>query len=183
MLPLLERCTRELQDNAQYKDDVRYLRVWIQYVRDVAFLLHSIPWKLSLSTAPVGRSAVRQVLLVTTVCLVSCRQTACQSQGMSSHTLRWVTYNLSLTFSTLYFAYPKDLRPKVRCMCRSTTLGRFFVCITSHMPRTWSCEGAMRRQTQSSGPVCKGGYQLPSLMSSRLMLSNRTPANPQDAVN
>ncbi|BDA44147.1 probable mitotic checkpoint serine/threonine-protein kinase BUB1 at N-terminal half [Coccomyxa sp. Obi] len=31
VLPLLERCTRELQDVPQYKDDVRYLRVWIQY--------------------------------------------------------------------------------------------------------------------------------------------------------
>lgn len=38
VLPLLERCTRELQYNAQYKDDVRYLRVWIQYVRGTAFL-------------------------------------------------------------------------------------------------------------------------------------------------
>ena len=33
LLPLLERCTRQLQANARYRDDVRYLRVWIQYVR------------------------------------------------------------------------------------------------------------------------------------------------------
>lgn len=32
LLPLLERCTRELQDRLQYKSDIRYLRVWIQYV-------------------------------------------------------------------------------------------------------------------------------------------------------
>ena len=32
LIPLLERCTRELQDLPQYKDDPRYLRVWIQYV-------------------------------------------------------------------------------------------------------------------------------------------------------
>ena len=32
LLPLLERCTRELQDKQQYKSDIRYLRVWIQYV-------------------------------------------------------------------------------------------------------------------------------------------------------
>ena len=33
LLPLLERCTRELQDVERYKDDIRYLRVWVQYVR------------------------------------------------------------------------------------------------------------------------------------------------------
>ena len=32
LLPLLERCTRELQGNAKYSDDVRYLRIWVQYV-------------------------------------------------------------------------------------------------------------------------------------------------------
>ena len=32
LIPLLERCMRELQALPQYKDDVRYLRVWIQYV-------------------------------------------------------------------------------------------------------------------------------------------------------
>ena len=34
LLPLLERCTRELQgwDGGRYARDIRYLRVWIQYV-------------------------------------------------------------------------------------------------------------------------------------------------------
>ena len=32
LLPLLERCTRELQSDDRYKKDIRYLRVWIQYV-------------------------------------------------------------------------------------------------------------------------------------------------------
>ena len=32
LLPLLERCTRELQGDERYRDDARYLRVWIQYV-------------------------------------------------------------------------------------------------------------------------------------------------------
>ena len=32
LLPLLERCTRELQSDGRYKKDIRYLRVWIQYV-------------------------------------------------------------------------------------------------------------------------------------------------------
>jgi checkpoint serine/threonine-protein kinase len=32
LLPLLERCTRELQGAERYRTDVRYLRVWIQYV-------------------------------------------------------------------------------------------------------------------------------------------------------
>ena len=32
LLQLLERCTRELQDKDNYKDDIRYLRIWIQYV-------------------------------------------------------------------------------------------------------------------------------------------------------
>lgn len=31
MLPLLEKCTREFHKDERYKDDVRYLRVWIQY--------------------------------------------------------------------------------------------------------------------------------------------------------
>ena len=30
---LLERCTRELMSFPQYRDDPRYLRVWIRYVR------------------------------------------------------------------------------------------------------------------------------------------------------
>lgn len=33
LLPLLERCTREMQALPQYRADIRYLRVWIQYVR------------------------------------------------------------------------------------------------------------------------------------------------------
>ena len=32
LFPLLERCTRELQADDRYKNDIRYLRVWIQYV-------------------------------------------------------------------------------------------------------------------------------------------------------
>lgn len=36
LLPLLERCTRELQGVERYKDDARYLRVWIQYARPTA---------------------------------------------------------------------------------------------------------------------------------------------------
>ncbi len=32
LLPLLERCTRELQADGRYAGDVRYLRVWVQYV-------------------------------------------------------------------------------------------------------------------------------------------------------
>jgi checkpoint serine/threonine-protein kinase len=31
LLPTLERCTRELQDVPRYKDDARYLRVWVKY--------------------------------------------------------------------------------------------------------------------------------------------------------
>ena len=31
--PLLERCTRELLQQERYKQDPRYLRVWLQYVR------------------------------------------------------------------------------------------------------------------------------------------------------
>lgn len=33
LVPLLERCTRELQGREEYREDVRYLRVWLQYVR------------------------------------------------------------------------------------------------------------------------------------------------------
>ena len=32
MLPLLERCTREMQERPEYRSDIRYLRIWIQYV-------------------------------------------------------------------------------------------------------------------------------------------------------
>lgn len=32
MMPLLERCTRQLQQQERYKKDPRYLRLWIQYV-------------------------------------------------------------------------------------------------------------------------------------------------------
>ena len=31
VVPALERCARELQDEARYKEDARYLRVWIKY--------------------------------------------------------------------------------------------------------------------------------------------------------
>jgi hypothetical protein len=33
LVPLLERCTRELQATGRYRDDIRYLRIWIEYVR------------------------------------------------------------------------------------------------------------------------------------------------------
>ena len=33
LMPLLERCTRELKAFERYRSDVRYLRIWIQYVR------------------------------------------------------------------------------------------------------------------------------------------------------
>ena len=32
LLPLLERCTRELRQMPGYDDDIRYLRLWLQYV-------------------------------------------------------------------------------------------------------------------------------------------------------
>lgn len=31
LLPLLEKCTREFHQSEQYRDDIRYLRVWIMY--------------------------------------------------------------------------------------------------------------------------------------------------------
>ena len=33
LLPLLERCTREMLEMHGYDDDIRYLRLWLQYVR------------------------------------------------------------------------------------------------------------------------------------------------------
>ena len=45
LIPLLERCTRELQDLPRYKDDARYLRVWVQYVRPP---LHACPYSSNL---------------------------------------------------------------------------------------------------------------------------------------
>jgi hypothetical protein len=30
----LEKCTRALKNHAEYKDDIRYIRLWIQYVRN-----------------------------------------------------------------------------------------------------------------------------------------------------
>ena len=39
LLPLLERCTRELQHIHKYNSDIRYLRIWIQYVRCAATVL------------------------------------------------------------------------------------------------------------------------------------------------
>lgn len=44
LLPLLERCTRKLQGMDRYKDDVRYLRVWVQYVSLIFF--HSIVYAI-----------------------------------------------------------------------------------------------------------------------------------------
>ncbi len=35
LLPLLERCTRELQSVPRYKEDQRYLRVWVLYANCV----------------------------------------------------------------------------------------------------------------------------------------------------
>lgn len=34
LLDLRERCTRELVEDARYKNDPRYVRIWIQYVRE-----------------------------------------------------------------------------------------------------------------------------------------------------
>jgi Mad3/BUB1 homology region 1 len=38
LLPLLERCTRELEAFPRYRSDHRYLRLWIRYVRQVTRL-------------------------------------------------------------------------------------------------------------------------------------------------
>lgn len=38
LLPLLERCTRSLQASGTYNHDIRYLRVWIQYVSVCCYL-------------------------------------------------------------------------------------------------------------------------------------------------
>ena len=35
IVPLLQRCTKEFQDAKQYRNDVRYLRVWIRYIDTV----------------------------------------------------------------------------------------------------------------------------------------------------
>ncbi|KAK9809232.1 hypothetical protein WJX72_011796 [[Myrmecia] bisecta] len=46
LVPLLERCTRELQGSDNYKSDVRYLRLWIQYENDIGqdFALYYIAY-------------------------------------------------------------------------------------------------------------------------------------------
>lgn len=42
LLPLLERCTRELQSLPKYKGDIRYLRVWVQYVSTLCHKRHGV---------------------------------------------------------------------------------------------------------------------------------------------
>lgn len=56
LLPLLERCTRELQGVERYKDDARYLRVWIQYARPTARCLLQLQhcWRFQLSGRTKG---------------------------------------------------------------------------------------------------------------------------------
>lgn len=42
LVPLLERCTRELEAFPRYRGDHRYLRVWIQYARCSSLCVFSI---------------------------------------------------------------------------------------------------------------------------------------------
>ena len=69
LLPLLERCTRELQHIHKYKSDIRYLRIWIQYVRCAATVL---------------QPALQSYKLLLTLC----RLTVCLSLEMSSTSSR-----------------------------------------------------------------------------------------------
>jgi hypothetical protein len=62
LLPLLERCTRELQTYPAYKNDVRYLRTWIQYVSNTPLSF------LVLLIQGVPQSVNRKSLRPTTCC-------------------------------------------------------------------------------------------------------------------
>lgn len=81
LIPLLERCTRELQDLPQYKDDVRYLRVWIQYVSAWPPAPQRLYCSCSLDT-----SLHRCCWTLRVILLLLGRRTACRSPGTSSPT-------------------------------------------------------------------------------------------------
>lgn len=60
IVPLLQRATREFQDESRYKNDPRYLRMWIRYV-DTVQAPPSSSHELALSQMPhmPGSDAIR----------------------------------------------------------------------------------------------------------------------------
>ena len=65
LLPILERCTRELQGIAKYRTDLRYLRVWIQYVSSQMAATHrelGMLTPMPVSTRPFQPAAVISTL-------------------------------------------------------------------------------------------------------------------------
>lgn len=98
LLPLLERCTRELQAGRRYDSDIRYLRVWVQYVSDEPTFLHScsdVPgWQgvalqavrkagsVTCRTSPSSHCCAKSGGLLT-YCPHTCRLTACPTPPTS----------------------------------------------------------------------------------------------------
>ena len=78
LLPLLERCTRELQNDDRYKKDIRYLRVWIQYVSQLP--LHDPLPVLYMSARSIACHIIHADQRL--ICLAwQYRLTSCQSPG------------------------------------------------------------------------------------------------------
>ena len=80
LLPLLERCTRELQADERYRGDVRYLRVWIQYVRVGLRQAGSVLHNLDVVLGAVTVQATMCYPLTFETLL--CRRTVCRTLGM-----------------------------------------------------------------------------------------------------
>lgn len=56
LVQLLERCTSELKGIDKYRDDVRFVRVWILYVRALLAANHTAtPLSCRLTTCPIPR--------------------------------------------------------------------------------------------------------------------------------
>ena len=175
LLPLLERCTRELQASERYRGDVRYLRVWIQYVRPAprppaclcaltARLYLTTSWLAPKVSIPVSELYMlaerrRTVCPILETCLRSSRYVLPLALlELSRTTLRRGSNAVPLVCTTL--ASQRSASGTSTTMHhRRITLAKSTPCSTRPMPHTWSCVAAMARpqprmSTASKGQAC-----------------------------
>ena len=147
LLPLLERCTRELQGDARYKKDIRYLRVWIQYVSTTfsppaCNLLCSFLAAYSMAFHVLQADLLpepRDIFSFLKVGHTACSCMRCVSVAL----LRVALLQCGLCLS-----------PQV--LCRSMTSARSLQCTTSHTLPSLSCAATSPGLRASTSRASRG---------------------------
>jgi len=179
LLPLLERCTRELQGVERYRDDARYLRVWIQYVR------RAVRPPAAAALQPPQRHSVAPRAQAD--CLPEPRDVFAYLKARAPHNGPRPAAARTPTRSGLFRilvgrSFQWACADAVGAACRSMASGRALRCTTSRTRPTWSCAAATRARTRRCRRASAGAPLPRSRRASVLHLAPRSAHGPASLV-